>query len=325
MARVFIEGFESGGYDLCDGSNSLSVISSTGYDMDGSYCLNMNAFTEYYYKDVSAANEYYVSVLWRTSNINGRGIMSVWNGSTVLCAVYRSGADIRASRGTTQVATADAGLANNNTYRIEAYFRIHDTTGRIQVKVDGVEYIDFTGDTKPGADTTIDRIQIGCVGSSSTFWAHGQCDNFIIDDSEFPGDTEIRALAPGGAGAATQWTPSAGSNYACVDEIPVSDADYVSVDAVNQVDTYAMGNMAAGNKIIKCVQVQARMNKDGTPTPQNFNLAVRSGGTNYFSADKAVPAAYASLCHLWITNPADSAAWEKADVDAMEAGVRSRT
>ena len=65
------------------------------------------------------------------------------------------------------------------------------------------------------------------------------------------------------------------------------------------------------------------MRTDGAPTPTNLKLVVRSGGTDYLSGDKVVPASEKSLWNIWETDPYDAAAWTEADVNAMEIGVKS--
>jgi hypothetical protein len=325
MARIFIDGFESGGDDLWDAESNATVVSSAGLDMDGDYCLDLNAGTEYLQKDITADDEMYFAFLYRVTNdASGRAILVLLKDSTVLVQIKRNGTSkkIEVTRGATVVDTGTHSLSINTTYLIEIHIKIADSGGAIDVKVDGVSDITFSGDTKVGADTQFNSVYLGYV--ASTFMqAHCYFDNFIMDDAAWIGDTKIQAILPTGAGTTTGWTPSAGSNYACVDERPASDADYVSIDAVDTVDTYAAGDMTGTISSVKCVQVQSRSETDGAPTPTNLQLAVRSGGTDYFSSSHAVPAGPAGLCNLWENNPADAAAWVEADVNAVEIGIKS--
>lgn len=323
MARIFIDGFESGGVDIWDTVSGGTAVSSAGLDMNGSYCLDLNAISEYVSKDITADDEMYFAFLYRYTNAASEGIMHVTNGATVLVSVSRAytGKLLTAKRGSTAVDTGSL-LTINQTYLIETYIKIHDTTGVIQVKVDGILDIDFSGDTKVGADTQFDKVYLGHNALGSCY-SYAYFDNFILDDASWIGDTNIQAVVPTGAGATTGWTPSAGANWQCVDEKPFNDADYVSINTNDVVDTYAAGNMTGTVSEVKCVQVQSRAKTDGSPTPTNLKLAVRSGGTDYLSGDKTVPVTAKSFWHLWENNPADSAAWEEADVNAMEIGVKS--
>lgn len=319
MARIFIDGFESGDHDMWDDESNATIISSTGLDMDGDYCLDLNSTTEYLRKDITATGEMYFAFLWRCSSLTGyRDLMTLYKDSTIICGI-QTYTDNK-FRAIAIVSTTGSIIAViDTTYLIEVYFKMADSGGRLVLKVDGVTDIDFTGDTKPGADTQFNKVSLGKRANDS----YGYFDNFIMDNTAWIGDTKIQALVPTGVGAATGWTPSAGSNYACVDERPPNDADYVSINAVDTTDTYATGNMSGSIGSIKCVQVQSRTKYDGSPTPTNLKLVVRSGGTDYFSGDNLVPATAKSFPYLWENNPADSAAWEEADINTMEIGVRS--
>lgn len=319
MARVFMDNFESGSLDLWSLVSTPAAVSTVGRDMRGDYC---------YCGDGGEAGQLVIpgggsSEMFFAGRLRPRYSYAYfftfyedsYDSAERIGRIRIENDKLTAYVGTSKVATGTITLSTSTTYLVEVQYKVDGASGIIKVYIDGVLDINYSGDTQNGTLTTIKRLTI----DSDIY-----LDNVIIDDAELPGDTEIGILAPSGAGTTTQWTPSSGSNYACVDEIPVSDTDYNAVNTVDQIDTYATEDMST-DCIIKCVQVQARMIKDGTPTPQNAAIAVRSGGTDYFSADKAVPSSYASLCNMWVNNPADSAAWEKADVNAMECGIKSRT
>ena len=324
MARIFIDGFEAGEHDMWDAEINATVISSAGLDMDGDYCLDLNNIDEYVEKNITADDEMYFAFLYRPTS-NGEEMLSVFNGTTILVHINRdeTGHCIEAYRGEiTLLDTGTHALNNDTTYLIEVHFKIADAGGRVEVKVDGVSDIDFTGDTKPDANTQFDKVRLG-YGTVSAFRSYAYFDNFIMDDAAWIGDTKIQKILPTGAGNSTIWTPSAGANWQCVDERPPSDVDYVSTNVVDQVDTYAAANMVGSIDSVKCVQIQSRTESDGAPTPTNLKLVVRSGAADHLSGDKTVPASPKGLWNLWETNPADSLAWEEADVNAMEIGIKS--
>lgn len=325
MARIFIDGFESGDHDMWDAENNATVVSSAGKDMDGDYCLDLCASQEYLQKDITADDEMYFAFLYRpTIATTSEQMLSVYNGATVLLHIRRTTTgEIMVLRSTgTLLDTGTKVLSINTTYLIEVHFKVADSGGRAEVKVDGIQDIDFTGDTKPDANTQFNKVRLG-YGPVASYTTNAYFDNFIMDDAAWIGNTKIQAIVPTGAGNSIGWTPSAGANWECVDEKPPNDADYVSINANDIVDTYAAGNMVGTIGSVKCIQVQSRARYEGSPTPTNLKLAVRSGGTDYLSGDKAVPLSEKSLHHIWEDNPADSLAWEEADVNAMEIGVKS--
>ena len=326
MARIFIDGFESGGNDLWDAEANATVISSAGLDMDGDYCLDLNSNLEYVEKDITADDEMYFAFLYRPTLTTSNGIIIFKNGSTLLGYLKRDPDPNNVLKAHSSLfnvlATGTADLDADTTYLIEIYYKVADSGGRFVVKVDGVTDINFTGDTKPSADTQFNKVVLG-YHATATGYANAYFDNFIMDDASWIGDTKIQKILPIGGGSSTIWNPSVGANWQCVDERPASDVDYVSTNAVDQVDTYQAADMAGAVSTVKCVQIQSRTESDGAPTPTNLKLVARCTGVDYLSGNKSVPADPKSLWNLWENNPADSLAWEEADVNAMEIGIKS--
>lgn len=322
MARVFIDGFEAGDLKLWDAAPGTSVVAAVS-GMDGSYCLYISASGEYVKKTIPSNDEYYVAFLYRPVDVTwSKDICCFYNGTTLLGSLRRNGTTnvLEIYRGVTLVETGTISNFINTTYLIEVCYKpAENPNGVFQVKVNGVLDIDFSGDTTDGP-IAIDGFQLGLDAWTS----YGYYDNIVIDDATWPGNTKIQAIVPTGAGASTQWAPSAGSNYACVDEVPASETDYVSTNTAGHLDTYAAGDLTGDIENIKCVQVQALAVKEGAPTPLNLELAVKSGATTYLSADQAVPATTSqALSALWELDPATAAPWEIAAVNALEIGEKA--
>ena len=326
MARVFIDGFEHGSPDLWDTVSDATVISSAGLDMDGNYVLdNLAGDNEWVEKNLSANSEYYIAFLWRPTDNTNVSIFGVsYDGNKLLGLRVNGSNNLEVYRNTTLISTGSKSISVSTTYLIEARFKISDTVGVAQIKVNGILDIDFSGDTKPGADTTINKIKIGYWPIASGYGSKAYFDNVVVDDAAWIGETKIQAIAPTAAGNATNWTPSVGSNYDCVDDIPPSDTEYVSTNTINLIDTYIAENLAGVIGTIKCVQIQTRIESDGEPTPSNVNLVARSGDTDYFSGDIAVPVAFKELSYLWETDPDTAAAWLEAGVNALQIGIKSK-
>lgn len=105
--------------------------------------------------------------------------------------------------------------------------------------------------------------------------------------------------------------------------MPPNDADQVRTNSNDQLDLYGANDLAGSINTVKCVQVQARCNKEGTPTPQNIKLACRTHASDYVSADKAVPSTSKSLFNIWENNPNTSAPWTLNEVNDVEIGLKS--
>ena len=325
MARVFIDGFEAGDLKLWDLVVGAWIVTGIA-GMDGTYCLSCDSFGDYYaHKYVPAAPEYYLAFRYRGSSASyASSICYFFNGTTQLARLRRnpSSGFLEIRRGTgygTVLATGAIAVNVGTPFLIEVHYKPHNTEGVFQVKVGGILDIDFAGDTTDGA-TAIDAIRLGGDGG---YYASCWFDNVVVDDAAWPGNTKIQAIKPTGAGNSTQWTPSAGANYACVDEVPPSESDFITTNTIGHLDLYAAGDLAGAIGSVKCIQVQALAKAEGSPSPHNLQLAVRTNGADYFSGDKAVPSSSTPLSNLWEANPDTEAPWQEAEVNAMEIGAKA--
>lgn len=327
MARIKIIGHEGGTSDITKYSSysGATVISSTGLDMDSNYCLDCNAATEYAGVAFTADDEMYTAFLYRPTTLDNVCPISFWSGGTLIFSlrIFADGS-INANAGGVLASSFTGLMTANATRFMEVYYKLADSGGRISVKINGVvvQGLDFTGDTKPSTDATFDAIRFGSAGVSTLTQGFAYFDNIILDTTAWIGKTYIQGLAVTGAGATTQLTPSAGNNYACVDEIPASATDYVYSNTNNHIDTYVAGDLTGTIGTIKSVSVNACAIKEGAATPTNLQLVTRPGSTDRVSADVAIPTSYAVLQAIWELNPDTSAAWVEAEVNATEIGIK---
>lgn len=134
---------------------------------------------------------------------------------------------LMADRGGVSVATSAAGTLTVDTWHyIEMQAKMHDTTGSIIVRVDGVEVINFTGDTKAGGTKAVyDAVRLGAVNGSSG--GTNQYDDLYLSTGSactFQGDHAVPSAsvvfadnfnrADGGLGS--EWTKHTGADPAIV-------------------------------------------------------------------------------------------------------------
>ncbi|MFH2011672.1 MAG: hypothetical protein ABIJ37_03055 [Pseudomonadota bacterium] len=323
MSRIFIDGFEAGDltlWDILAGTPTLTADTA----LDGEYYVDVNyhSGSDLMAAIVPADNEYYFALRIKINSVtSGRASFSWRKGSNAILQFALNGSgNYCVYRGTTLITTGSK-IMDTEEYLIEGHIVIHDTTGVIQLKIDEVLDIDFSGDTKPGSDTTVDRFLLGrgTIGFESAAYF----DNIIIDDADWIGDTSIQAITVTGAGTTTDWDPSTGSNYECVDEIPYSDTDYNNTNTTNEIDTFAMSNLTGNIDSVKCVQLQARVAYEGAPTPTHIQLGVRSGGTDYFATDKSPGVSFDVISKILETDPDTSSPWTESGINAMEVGYKA--
>lgn len=333
MARVFIDGFEKNDLRLWDATSGVVAIVAAQTGMSGSYCVDLatgqvGSGYANISKGVPTAAAYYVKFRWYGIHYiyPAQGMCAFYDGSTSHCYLKRNDSSgvlefWRYGGTATLLATSSAPLSLNTTYLIEMYVLINDSTGRGIVKVNGVPVIDFTGDTRNGANAQITSIWFGYPGHGS--WS-AKCymDDIIIDSANWPGDSRIEGIAVTGNGTTNNMTPSAGANYECVNDI--SDTDYIYTNTNDHIDLFTAGNLTSSIGSIQCVQVQSSSRKQGAATPQNLQLATRIGGSNYVSSNKTLPTNYGvDLSNIWAVNPNTSTAWTEANVNDAEFGIKA--
>lgn len=206
-----------------------------------------------------------------------------------------------------------------------------DTGGVLQMKVDGVLDIDFSGDTlgayEPANFRLVGLGNAGLTGATYQVAAQGLYDDFAVNDTagavnnSWPGRGGIEALVPTGAGATTGLTPSAGANWDCVDEVPASDADYVGAETVDLFDTYGLSDtVQTGGVPAVCVWLRAALAEAGAG---NVATMVRASAANYTGSDLGIDTTFKYVSQIYETNPAGGV-WTTAALDGIEAGTKVR-
>lgn len=187
----------------------------------------------------------------------------------------------------TVIGTSVLVLSVNVWHYMEVEVIVSDAGGVVVVRVDNVEYLNLTAvDTKNGGTlTTVSTVALGQFNGANY-------DDFYFCDgtgaapyNTFLGDRVVRAGRPDGAGASTGLTPSAGSNYQCVDEDPWTTTDYVSGAA--GTDLYSVSDVS-GFSSVDAVQTITYSNKTDAGV-RTLRTVMRSNlGTSVESADLAL-------------------------------------
>ncbi|HET6380182.1 MAG TPA: hypothetical protein VFH63_03995 [candidate division Zixibacteria bacterium] len=227
-------------------------------------------------------------------------------------------------------ATGTTLIGDAEWHYVEIKAIIHDTTGSIEVRLDGSTEITFNGDTRNGGSGVINRLVVmrEAAGFSSGDEIR-QHDIYVCDSSgsvanNFLGPVRVGALFPSGSGNSTQWTPSAGSNYQTIDEAaPNGDTDYNESTTPGNIDTVAMGNLPVSAAAIYGIQhlTYARKTDAGART---LRQVIRSGGTNFEGPDLTVLDTYKYFLKTYTLDPATNAAWTESGINALEAGYKDQ-
>jgi len=322
MSRIFMDGFESGDLNSWSSEGTFPGINSSVSGRTGNYCTYFNAAGIVLDINILSISNIYMAYKLRPETFAiGAGGLRFYNGTTHLGGLNQNSLP-QFYWGTTNVnlvSTSSISTSTSQWNLMEIYYLPHLTNGTFILKVNGIIAINESGVKTSASTLNINKITFQ-VNNSAYFYL----DDFILDDANWIGPSSIQGLAVTGAGNSAQFDPSTGNNYACVDEIPPSDADYISTNTPNEIDTYACGDLTGTINSIKAVQVQARCMQEGSPAVPKIQLVTRPTSTDRVSASKSVQTfAPGTVSNIWELNPDDSAAWSEADVNGMEIGVKA--
>jgi len=332
MSRIFMTGFEDGSTNAFTAVNSVSI--ETSQKRTGSYSARMNGWDDYCrYVFSSTVDELYIRFAWYpTGDFNQQkvGIFSLYNasGTQVILGVDRTSLCLETYRNTTLLDSSSVALLFTAWNVIECHIKIADAPdGIFTVKLNGSQVIASTGDTQAQATAGATTLQFGQLYIASGNTApYGYLDDIAVNDTSgstnnsWVGPGGIRPLLVNGAGNHTGLTPSTGSNYQCVDEVPASDTDYVYGSEVDAYDLYAVNNAALPDTIaVSAVRwiARAKVANDAA----NITPVIRSGSTTQQQSDIALSTSYTVKSLIMNVDPTDSEDWTLDKVKALEIGA----
>lgn len=327
MAIVDWEGFDRENQNLGIFSATNFGISSDGqgFDSYGRYASTTNGaisrlswfplMTDGYFQ----CHIKFDSVL---SNI-GFNIHAYRGGATQFNVKFANSGAIELYRGTNLCATSVKPYPINQWFFCQIYFNIATAAGSCEVRINGKTYVTFTGNTANTGSGQWNGWYIQGVSTPTMY-----LDNLLVYSTSgnaptaWTPETRIWDDLPTGAGASTGWTPSAGSNWQCVDEQPSNgDTDYVSASAAGVTDTYAFPSPVPSGAIVYGVAVHITTRKDDAGLNE-LDAVLRSDGTNYASGTvQAISNTYARFRRFWDLDPATGLSWTVANANAAQAGV----
>ena len=230
--------------------------------------------------------------------------------------------------------SSGAGVIAGVWYWVQGKLVVSDTVGSVELRDGSGNTIRVASniDTKPGTPTAPSKVRVGSTNQTST-----NADGFLTDlhiwDSTgsicntWTTATQIDNFYPNAAGGLTQWTPSTGANWECVDEVPLSTTDYVYADAedTTTTDLYNFQNLTETPTEIYALVVSAAAFKDNAG-PGNIELLADSGSgspSTASSSSLALPAnGYARVFYVRESDPGTGAAWDATGFNNAQFGIR---
>lgn len=330
MALLFMDGFEAN--DAVNSSfaskwnagSSSSVTSPVRFAFTGSRASPGNLI-----KTIPATSQLTIGFAFSDNGASGGGefncvqlysnagatqqLYITYKGSDGHFRVYRTGGTLLAT-GTGSV-TQGAG----NWGYVEFQCTIAASGGIAVAHLNGSADSSFTGQTQATSPyTTIDTVEfVNAFVFDDVYMADGTG----TVNNGFLGDVRVIPVVPDGPGAHTQFTPSTGANWSCVDALPIQSVTSVSAaSGSGDVDSYAISGLGYTPATVCGVQTSTSLAQSGGTVTGKTML--RAGGTDYPGASQSVTqAGQLWFGDMWNTNPNSAAAWAAPDLTSLQIGV----
>lgn len=226
--------------------------------------------------------------------------------------------------GTTIVGPGATALAVDTWYYIEWAVTIHDTTGTVDVLLNGVSELSATGlDTKNSTNATVNRLKLGPGPAGTSTQPFMYLDDLVVTDGALPGICTVAAFSPDSNGNSSSFTGSDGNstdNYALVDEATPNDADYVESTTAGHRDLYGFANVPTDAGVVG-VQLVGRVSKTDSGS-RSMKFTARRGATNYDGSALAVKDGFGAELQVWTDDPSTATTWNAAQLNGAEFGVK---
>lgn len=242
-------------------------------------------------------------------NSGGTGGVYVGNDSTTATKIA-----IWKWDGTTKTKLAtESGTSLTSARKIDMQIINHGATATVNVYVDGVLAVTFSGSTVITGFANFDCVAIGPGGGNAFI------SEIIVADADTR-TMNLVTLAPNANGDVNNWTTG---TFSSINPTTINDANVIAVNTTGQDFQANLIDLPAGSFSINAVKVIARTEVTAGSTPTGVKLGVKSGGTVDVGSLNTPGAAFTNLERLMTTNPVTSAAWTQSDVNALQIDLRS--
>jgi len=340
MALVRIEGFnavETADIALVGTITTGTPTIDNVNQRNGDGCLSLNGYNEAFAIACTFTDEKFV-VGFAINFVNlptlsFTSFLQFRSGFDELTIGVTSTGQIQVKRATSVLGTSDPVIVADDTwYYFEMKGEISDsTTIETVCIVDGgvVLTLPTTTDTSNGTPGTIDIELIhGAIAAQVVLIDDLYiCDHEGSECNDLLGDCVVETIYPDGNGYNSDFVGSdvdSTDNYLHVDEsdTPDGDTSYIESSTPTDIDAFTYAAMAGSDiGTIHAVQANTIAKKDDA-NPRTIKQLARLSSTNYEGSEEALSTAYARYGEIWELNPDDSAAWEEADVNAAEFGIK---
>ena len=332
MTTLWADGFDSNSatdllYDYVCGSTPGFVAGRRA----GGFALSINTTSRVCQRSLSSSpSTIFASVAIKTAETAASDLFSFDEGSITHITLLRAldGAIYVARGGSGGVALGTSTLlAPSNIWTwFQIKVVIHATLGSVEIRDSGgAVRLNLTNqNTKNGGTGIVNEVILGGRITSSTY----AYDDLHVWDSTgsicntFTDESRVDAIFPSAAGDVTQWTPSVGTNWDCVNENPVVTTDYVSSSTPGNQDLYAFTDLPHVPVSIYGLTVAAVATKDEVGA-RSFKLLTKRSSLNTGATQALSLGSWLRYTNVVEADPGTSAAWTPTTVNAAQFGIEA--
>jgi hypothetical protein len=223
------------------------------------------------------------------------------------------------STGVTLGSTASPLLVNGEWAYIEFMWKIHASSGYIEIRKNNITQLVLTGVNTGSAQWSAVEFIPGIGEIHDDVYVNdlsGSRNNYFI------GPQRVSTVFPDAAGDYAQWTPSAGLNHQNVEENPPNDdTDYNRTQFNAQREAYNFQALPVDLGDIKALQQNALVRKEDAAVANQYRNSTRIVLTDYDQPIKNLSGiSYLTQRDIQEVNPATGLPWTRAEIDAAQFG-----
>lgn len=220
------------------------------------------------------------------------------------------------------VATSTLVVSAASWNHIEVKAKIAASGGYVKVRVNGQDFVDYTGAVISGEDNAIASAAQFSMGLFNPFLnsigADVETDDFVAiswasdgsEDTDFLGQYGVYYLPPNADTVNADWLKSTGSDgFALIDEIqPDDDATFIYATSSTAKSAFDVQPLPTNIVAVAAVMPIVRVRKTDTGVC-TVGLGVISSGTEDDASANSVVQSYDYYWSVWQTDPHTSSAW----------------
>ena len=269
----------------------------------------------WYYASLDSTERSFLQFWDNANNLMQMEVRRIYDGvtGTYLMRLYR---------GSTLLATTPSGVYPGTWNWISAKLFCDPAAGNFKLNINSVNKLDYTGNTRNGSISQIHRVKLTTGTIMGTDF---RIDNLAIatgasTDDPLPDCRVFGGVMPT-ANDVIAFTPSSGSNWSNVNEIPPNnDTSYNYSSTVGATDTF-VGTPPSVSNVIYAVKVNARARKNDAGY-RSVSPVVKPTTTVHEGAEQQVTPNYFDHYDIWETNPDTALPWTPSQVSNLKWGYR---